>query len=194
MNGMKATMIDLRGRRMAALLLRLVVVVLAVFTVSACDRLIPQRDDTTLPPVDSVAAIFAANGITGDVAYSGNVIELRVMQPRPQLERGGSLWARVGPYVYLMTPATRELFQRWAGIAAVRVITATGDGEEVARALLLRDTFGPSAWQRTLNLLGLALRDGTERPTQLEALADWGERHTEHQYNPNFVPRGGGAR
>jgi hypothetical protein len=166
----------------------------ALCLLSACDRLMPQREDTTLPPIEEVAAIYQANGITGDVSYSGNVVEVRVVQPRPQLERGGSLWARVGPYIYLMTPATRDVFQQWPGIAAARVVTATGDGEEVGRALLVRDALRPNEWRRSLNLLGLALRDGTERPTQLEALADWGERHTEHQYNPNFVQQGGGAR
>lgn len=170
------------------------VLLLALLALTACDRLLPQREDTSLPPIEEVRAIYEANGITGDVEYSGNVVEVRVVQARPQLERGGSLWARVGPYIYLLTPATREVFQRWPGVAAARVVTATADGEEVGRALLLRDTLRPNAWQRSLNLLGLALRDGTERPTQLEALVDWGERHTEHEYNPNFVSQGGGAR
>jgi hypothetical protein len=175
----------LRRGALAALLL------LAAGVFPGCDRILPQREDTTLPPIEAVRATYAEHGVTGTISYSGNVVEIRVTQPRPQLERGGSLWARVGPYVYLFSPATRDVFAQHAGIAAVRVITATGDGTEVGRALLARDTFSPPAWQRTLNLLGLALRDGTERPTQLEALVDWGERYTTHQYNRDFVPRSG---
>jgi hypothetical protein len=184
----------MRQPRTAARWTSVRVIALMVAGLTGCDRILPQREDTTLPPIEDVQEMYRAQGVSGEISYSGNVVEMRVMQPRPQLERGGSLWARVGPYVYLFSPATRDLFAQNPGVAAVRAITATGDGEEVARALLLRDTFGPAAWQRTLNLLGLALRDGTQRPTQLEALVDWGERHTEHTYNPNFVPLDDGGR
>jgi hypothetical protein len=115
------------------------------------------------------------------------VVEIRIEQPYQQLTRGGSLWARVGPFVYLLTPATRQVFQDFPGVAAVRVVTELPDGDEVARAMLRRDTFGEVRWRRTLNLLGHALKDGQEHPRRLEQLTDWGEAHTEYRYNPDYV-------
>jgi hypothetical protein len=160
-----------------------------------CDRILPQRPDTELPPVEDVRAIYAEQGVPGTIEYNGNVVEITVTQPVEQLRRGGSLWARVGPFIYLFSPATRELFESYDGIAAARVITRLPDGEEVARATLARDRLHAITWQRTLNLLGTALRDGTERPIAIQNLVEWGERHTEHSYNPRYAPGwGDGAR
>lgn len=162
--------------------------VLAVVIASACDRIRPNQQDLDLPPLDSIRAIYTANGQAEDLSYSGNVVEIEVVQPADQLRRGGSLWARVGPYIHLLTPATREVFDRYAGIAAVRVITRTSAGQEIARAMLLRSAFEETRWRRSLNLLGHALQEGSERPSQIEALVLWGEDHTEHSYNREFVP------
>lgn len=163
--------------------------------VAACDRILPHRPDTELPPIEDVRAVYESHGVPGEIEYNGNVVEVAVAQPFEQLRRGGSLWARVGPYIYLFSPATRETFDSWEGIAAARVITRTPDGVEVARALLARDRLHAITWQRTLNLLGTALRDGTERPVAMQNLVDWGERHTEHSYNPQYAPGwGNGAR
>lgn len=161
---------------------------LALIVASACDRIQPNRQDLDLPPIDSIRAIYAANGQSEDLSYSGNVVEIEVVQQADQLRRGGSLWARVGPYIHLLTPATREVFDRYAGVAAVRVVTRTTTGQEIARAMLLRSAFEETRWRRTLNLLGHALQQGSERPSQIEALVLWGEDHTEHSYNPDFVP------
>jgi hypothetical protein len=180
--GMKHKGLTQRARAVAAL-------VLAAAGLAGCDRFLPEQPDTTLPPIEQIQAMYRDAGVTGTVEYSGNVVEIRVVQPRAQLVRGGSLWARVGPYIYLFSPATRDAFSEHAGIAAVRAVTETPDGVEVGRAMLLRDTFNATAWQRTLSLLGLALRDGTERPQQLEALVDWGERYTQHSYSEQYVPR-----
>jgi hypothetical protein len=157
----------------------------------ACDRVMPQRDDITLPPIEAVQAIYAARGGVTDVAYSGNVVEVRAVQPWDQLRRGGTLWAQLGPYIYVFSPATREVFQEWPGIAAVRAVTVAEDGNEIARAMLLRDRFDAQLWRRTLNLLGHALQDGTRDPAHIESLIIWGERHTDYEYNPRFVPRPG---
>src|SRR5690606_11872200 len=142
---------------------------------------------------EDVAQFYARQGVDADVALSGNVVEIRVTQDWRQLQRGGSLWARVGPYIYVFSPATKELFETWGGVAAVRAITVTANGEEVARALLPRDALNDVTWRRSLNLLGTALQQGTERPSRLEDLVEWGEEYTEHQYSPEYVPecRGG---
>lgn len=113
---------------------------------------------------------------------SGNVAQLVVVQPADQLRRGGRLWARVGPYIFLFSEATRSLFEDHGGLAAVRVITRTPDGEEVARATLTRQALNDLTWRRALNISGLARRDGTERPTRLEDLVEWGEEHTTYEY------------
>ena len=72
-------------------------------------------------------------------------------------------------------------------MAAVRVVTHLPNGDEVARAMLRRDALSGVRWQRTLNILGHALRDGQENPRKLEELTEWGEEHTEFHYNPEFV-------
>lgn len=162
----------------------------AVSLVAACDRILPQRADLTLPPIADVRAIYERNGLaSGEFALNGNVVEITVPQPADQVQRGGSLWARVGPYIYLFTPATREVFETWEGVAAVRVITRLPQGPEVARARLDRARLNDVRWQRALNILGHALQEGTERPVLIEDLVNWGEEYTEHSYNPDYVRR-----
>ena len=177
-----------RHRRSIAALLRLLpLLALAV----GCDRILP-RSDLELPEISVVDSIYAANGVRVDsVAYRGNVVELVATQPLEQIQRGGSLWARVGPQIYLLNPATRALFESYEGIAAVRARTRTPDGTEIARALLLRSTLNEATWPRALRLLSRALTEGTERPSTIEELARFGEERTEHHYNQEFVPRRG---
>lgn len=139
------------------------------------------------PEAEAVEPYYAAHGGVDRVRISGNVVEMHVSQPYHQLDRGGSLWARVGPFVYLMTPATRSVFEDFPGVAAVRVVTHLPDGEEVARAMLRRDALSAVRWRRTLNILGRALQEGQDNPRRLEELTEWGEAHTEFRYNPDHV-------
>lgn len=164
------------------------IALLTLLAIVACDRIRPDPPDFTLPPVEAVDSVYRAHGLSPDVSFSGNVVELRALQPREQLQRGGALWARVGPYIYLMTPATEAVFETWDGVAAVRAITMTPSGDEIARALLLRATFAEPQWRRAQNLLGRALREGTERPSRIEALVHFGEDNTEHEYSSRYVP------
>lgn len=158
----------------------------AALAVAGCDDLL--RREPPVPTAEQAAAYYQnASGLIG-VELSGNVVEVRIRQPTSQLRRGGSLWARVGPYIYLFTPGTRDLLEAYGGVAAVRVITLAPGDVEVARATLMRDTLSDILWRRSLNLLGHALGEGTRRPSRLEELAVWGERHTEYRYNPNYVP------
>jgi len=164
-----------------ALLAALAIAVLA----SGCDHL---RREPPVPTAEQAAAFYEnASGLIG-VEVSGNVVEVRIRQPASQLRRGGSLWARVGPYIYLFTPGTRDLFEAYGGVAAVRVITLAPGDVEVARATLKRDALSDILWRRSLNLLGHALEEGTRRPSRLEDLVQWGERYTEYRYNPTYVP------
>lgn len=165
---------------------RLLAVLALVLTGAACDRLLPQRD-LTLPQTSAVAALYERHGVEAEYRYSGNVLEVVVQQDPDQLRRGGALWARVGPYIYLFTPATRDLLQQHEGIAGVRVITLASD-TEVARALLERDALNEITWNRALSTLSTALQEGTQRPSTMDRLASYGEQLTTHQYNPDYVP------
>ena len=124
------------------------------------------------------------------VRVSGNVVEIAVSQPLQQVRRGGTLWAKVGPYIYLFTEETESLLQAYPGLAAVRVVTQTSRRDtEVARALLRRDELNELTWKRAKNISGRARLEGTRRPSYLEDLVEWGEDHTEFQYSSEFVGR-----
>ena len=112
-----------------------------------------------------------------------------VRQSSDQLRRGGMLWAKVGPYVYLFSEETHQLFLDYSGLAGVRVMTQTAGGASVANALLRRDELTDVLWRRGLNIAGRARRDGTGRITLLEDLIEWGEDHTEFEYNERYVQR-----
>jgi hypothetical protein len=158
-----------------------------LLVVTACDRIITPRPDHTLPDLDVVQQTYAAHGFTAEYRYSGNVLEIVIQQPIDQLRRGGPLWARVGPYIYVFSPGTRELFEAYPGLAGVRAITMT-NGTEVARALLVRDALNEYAWPRSRSILAEALDQGTERPSTMDRLAQYGEQHTQYEYNPQYVP------
>lgn len=163
--------------------------VACVFVFGGCDQAseLLDRSAPAPPAPDSVEPYYAQHRGINEVRVSGNVVELHVSQPYQQLDRGGSLWARVGPFIYLMTPSTRAVFDDFPGVAAVRVVTHLPDGDEVARAMLRRDELSDILWRRTLNILGHALREGRENPRRLEELTEWGEDHTEFRYNPEYV-------
>lgn len=170
---------------------RLLALAIAAVGLAGCDRLGVGGDAPgTLPSTDQVRQEFVEHPTLSDVRINGNVVEVTFEADRANLRRGGSLWARAGLFVQLLSPDTRDLFARYDGVAAVRAISVLG-GEEIGRATLLRDELSGVLWQRTLNLLGHALREGTERPSRLEDLAEWGEEHTEYQFNPDYVPPAG---
>lgn len=166
--------------------LRCAFLLAAVLPAAGCDAI--GGADERLPDAAEVRAIYGNPAALESVDLRGNVVQLVIRQDLAQLRRGGSLWARVGPYVYLFAPPTRELFERFPAVAAVRVVTLATGEEEVARAMLRRDTLSEVHWRRSLNILGRALQEGTRRPSLLEELATWGEEYTEHGYNPEYVP------
>lgn len=171
------------GRRTPLFRMALLPMVLAA---TACDRVFPDRD-LELPDLSVVETVYERHGFEAEYRYSGNVLELVVQQPADQLRRGGALWARVGPYIYLFTPATRDLMDQYQGIAGVRAITMVGE-VEVARALLVRDALNELTWRRAANVHATALSEGTTRPVTMETLARFGEDITTYVYNPDYVP------
>ncbi len=161
---------------------RLSVLVLAFLVLAGCR----EEVELTLPTVEDLEAAYLYEGELS-AAMSGNVAEITIVQPAWHLERGGALWAKVGPYIILFTEETQNLFKDYPGLAGVRVITVSSGGPEVARALLLRGTLNEITWRRAQHISGLARRDGTRRPTLLEDLVRYGEDHTEYEYNPRYV-------
>jgi hypothetical protein len=140
-----------------------------------------------LPSADAVVAYYSYDrSLTAEVV--GNVAVISVEQSAQQLRTGGSLWAKVGPYIFLFSDETRKLLEDYPGLAAVRVITRVGDAE-VSNALLRSDDLNDVLWRRSLNIAGLARRDGTKRMTLLEDLVEWGEDHTEFTYNERYTRR-----
>lgn len=143
----------------------------------------------TLPTSEQVRSYYESVADLEDVEINGNVAVVMVVQSAEQLRRGGTLWAKVGPYVYLFSDETRRLFEDFPGLAGVRVITETSSGTTVGSALLARDELTDVLWRRALNVAGQARRDGTERITLIEDLIDWGEDHTEFEYNERYTQR-----
>ena len=145
-----------------------------------------EETDLTVPSSAEVEdAYIYPGGLSATV--NGNVAEVTITQAARDLRRGGTLWAKVGPYVLLFSEETEGLFRDFPGLAGVRVITVSSEGAEVARALLARDSLNGITWKKARNICGLARRDGTRRPSLLEKLVEWGEDHTEFSYNSRFI-------
>lgn len=141
--------------------------------------------DLAVPDAHEVESVYTYEGSLS-ASMNGNVAEITIEQPARQLRRGGTLWAKVGPYVLLFSKETQSLFEAYPGLAGVRVITRSSDDGEVARALLTRDALNDLTWRRAINIAGRARKNGTTRPTLLEDLVRWGEDHTQHQYNARY--------
>lgn len=140
-----------------------------------------------LPTSEEIASYYEY-GRALEAEMTGNVAVITVEQSAQQLRNGGTLWAKVGPYIFLFSEETKRLFEDYPGLAGVRVITRVGTAE-VANALLAHDDLNDVLWARSLNIAGQARRDGTNRMTLLEDLVEWGEDHTEFSYNERYTRR-----
>lgn len=156
---------------------------LAVLAAPGCEA--PEA--LAIPTAEQVEAYYDSDLDLG-AEVVGNVATIAVSQDPQQIRRGGTLWAKVGPYVFLFTEETHSLFEAFPGLAGVRVVTRVG-GAEVASALLGRDALSDVLWQRGKNIAGRARRDGSSRVTLLEDLVEWGESYTEFEYNSRFIRR-----
>lgn len=144
-----------------------------------------EQAPVLLPTEAEAEAIYEGQNV--DVSISGNVVVLTAVQSTDQLRRGGSLWAKVGPYIYLFSDPTRELLTRYDGVGGVRVTTRTSGGTEIASVLMPRDALNDLTWRRALNISGLARRDGSSQLSRLSDLVEWGEEHTDFEYNSQWV-------
>jgi len=168
-------------------LLRAALVLLLVIGLGACEKLRTQQPDLTLPTTEEVAEFYSQFQGISSIELSGNVVVVRVEQSASQIQFAGGLWAQLGPYIYLLSPATRNLFITYPGVAAVRVITFTGKEEEVARTMLVRDTMGDYQWQRSVELLRRAMEDGGKSHLRVGDLVRWAEQYVDYEYNPTYV-------
>ncbi|MFP3949025.1 MAG: hypothetical protein ACLFWG_09870, partial [Longimicrobiales bacterium] len=146
------------------------------------------EEPAVLPSASEVESYYIyPRGLEASV--EGTAVGIRAVQPAEHLERGGRLWARSGPYILLFSEETRSLFQDYPDLTAVRVVTVTPEGEQIAGAELRREALTGTLWRRSMNIAGRARKGGTERPTLLEELVQWGEEHTDHEYASRFQER-----
>lgn len=173
--------IRFRGRG-AALALAL----LLALPVGACERL--GLDDEP-PPVPSAAEVERHYDYAGElsVEISGNVAQVSVVVDPEEYARGGDLWAKAFPYIFLFSPATRDAFREHPGLAGIRVMVLHPNGDLMSQALLERGTLTGRGWQMAFQVAGDARREGTERPGLMHDLVRWGEDRTEFQYNPDYI-------
>lgn len=143
--------------------------------------------DLTLPTPEELEGVY---GPAVGVELKGNVVDVRVTQPADQLRRGGSVWAKVGPYIYLFTPQTQLLFDSYPGLGGVQVTTLDGRGRLIARAMLERGTLNGVTWKKAIGLAGRARLEGTQRPSYILDLIDYGEDLVEHEYSSRYVKDG----
>ena len=164
---------------------RLLAVLFALaFMVAGCT----EPTDFTLPTSEEITRYYES-GTVLEAEVRGNVAVVTVQQSAAQIRRGGSLWAKVGPYIYLFTEETFELLQDFPGLGGVRVKTQTAGGSEIASVILPREELTGVLWRRSLNIAGRARLNGTEQITLIEDLIEWGEGHTDFDYNPRYVQR-----
>lgn len=141
-------------------------------------------------PTDAAAAEYYASPSVQSVEMNGNVAVVTVVQRSNDLQRGGSLWAKMGPYIHIFSPATEQLLRDHPGLAGVRVRTVTTSDTEVASVLLERSTLNDITWKTARNHVAHALADrGAEQVRSIERLVQYGERRTSHEYNPTLVRR-----
>lgn len=140
--------------------------------------------DSRLPTTTELSGLFG-DGI--DLRLNGNVVEVTVTQSPDQLRRGGPIWAKAGPYIYLFTPQTQSIFNDYGGVGGVRVTTLDGRDRLIARALLQRSTLNSVTWKRAINVSGRARVEGTRRPNTMVELAEYGEENTEFEYSARYV-------
>lgn len=149
-------------------------------TVAACG----EQDQLTLPSQGDLAGLY---GESPSVSLNGNVVDVEVTQPSDQLVRGGAVWAKVGPFIYLFSPQTQELFETYSGLGGVRVTTRDTSGRMVAQAMLPRGALNSLTWPRAINLVGRARLEGTRRPSYIMDLIEYGEEIADFEYSSRYV-------
>ena len=147
-----------------------------------------QADQVSLvtPDATDVREYYEYGGEL-DVAMSGNVAQVTVAIDRDEYRMGGRVWAMASPYIFLFSPATKQVFEDYTGLGGVRVIVRYEDDSVLAEALLERGEMSEATWLRALNVAGHARNEGTQSPGFMRDLVRWGEDHTDFRYNREFI-------
>lgn len=147
----------------------------------------PDRGE--LPPPPSAVEVRPYYAYTGEleVQITGNVARVEVVVDPAPYTRGGDLWAKGMPYLFLFSQGTRDALNDFPGLGGVRLVTLHPNGDVMAEALLTRGTLNDYSWRQALNVAAQARRDATERPGRMRDLVRWGEDHTEFEYNPRYI-------
>jgi len=156
---------------------RLSILLSAALGTSAC-----TIEASRLPTADELSGLYGGDA---ELRMNGNVVDVQVSQDPAQIRHGGTLWAKVGPYIFLFSPQTQEVFQRFPAVAAVRVRTFA-DRVQLAEAMLRRDELNSVTWREANQRVAKARLEGTRSPGHLEVLVRYGEDHTEFEYAPRF--------
>lgn len=139
-------------------------------------------EESRLPTAEELSGLYGGDA---ELHMNGNVVDVQVSQDPAQIRHGGTLWAKVGPYIFLFSPQTQEVFERFPAVAAVRVKTFA-DRVQLAEAMLRRDELNSVTWREANRRVAKARLEGTRSPGHLEALVRYGEDHTEFEYAPRF--------
>ena len=146
----------------------------------------PEEPDHPVPGAAEIEALYVWEGDLS-VEMSGNVAQVTVTLDPAQYRRGGDLWAKAFPYIFIFSGGTRDAFDENPGLGGVRVLAAHPNGEIISQALLSREVLNELTWNRALRISQEARQEGTERPSTMQDLVRWGEDHTEFEYNPTYI-------
>jgi hypothetical protein len=155
---------------------------------AACDRIpLPDREEHPAPSVTDLEGYYSFP--SGDLllGMSGNVAQVTVTVDPEPYRRGGDLWAKSLPYIFLFSQGTQDAFEQHPGLGGIRVRVLHPTGDVMAEARLARDAMSDRDWREALSIAGQARRDGTERPGTMGRLVRWGEDHTQFEYNPDYI-------
>ncbi len=160
---------------------------LTLVTLAACQP--PGRSDAPPPPsADELADAGHWSWEGGvEVEITGNVARVSITVDPAPYARGGDLWAKGLPYLFLFSQGTRDALDAHPGLGGVRIRTVHPGGDVMAEALLSRGTLNDFSWRQALNVAAQARRDATERPGRMRDLVRWGEDHAEFEYNPRYI-------
>ncbi len=157
--------------------------IVTLLLVSGC---LPEEPEHPVPAAAEIEPHYVWEGPV-NVEMSGNVAQVSVTVDPGDFARGGDLWAKAFPYIFIFSPGTQAAFDENPGLGGVRVLVRHPNGDVVSQALLSREVLTDLTWNRALNISKEAREHGTERPARMQDLVRWGEDHTEFEYNPTYI-------
>jgi hypothetical protein len=157
------------------------------WSLSGCDA--PGGSELPPPPSPDELAGSGYWSYAGgvEIGLTGNVARVSITVDPAPYARGGDLWAKGLPYLFLFSQGTKDALDQHPGLGGVRIVTLHPGGDVMSEALLSRGALNAYQWREALNIAGQARRDATERPGRMRDLVRWGEEHAEFEYNPRYI-------